>query len=399
MTRAIDRGARNPGTLDQLIDVGLDGITVDGQLTAGDIFDLGTRFRSFDPDSLQTYSVAGTPDTVNGAAVLHMVEGPETEATLSIFRGGVAGELAPASVRLTVHNGTGVARQGADATAALRGPGSTPPWPATSRAAADGTVVRFPPGQEAAADLVARWLVGGAVGARRGRRRHRPGDRHGLAGCTGVGGPVELHDHRGHAAAADQHDDNDLAARRRHVVERPDNDLDRPLVLRLLGDPPAHGDRRHHHDNPARTRRGAAPGGDRPGASTGCRWSRRPRSPPRASRMADPEDGLPAGAGRAAGGGGRAGDPLPPRLLGSGRGYIGVELFFVLSGWLVCALLVNEHQRTDRIALGQFWLRRLRRLLPAVVVVIAGTLAWAAFAQPDRLAELRRQASAPWATT
>ena len=65
----------------------------------------------------------------------------------------------------------------------------------------------------------------------------------------------------------------------------------------------------------------------------------------------------------------------------------------------MCALLVNEHQRTDRIALGQFWLRRLRRLLPAVVVVIAGTLAWAAFAQPDRLAELRRQASAPWATT
>ena len=77
---------------------------------------------------------------------------------------------------------------------------------------------------------------------------------------------------------------------------------------------------------------------------------------------------------------------------GVAGGYIGVELFFVLSGWLVCALLVNEHQRTDRIALGQFWMRRLRRLLPAVVVVIAGTLAWAAFAQPDRLVELRRQA-------
>ena len=75
-------------------------------------------------------------------------------------------------------------------------------------------------------------------------------------------------------------------------------------------------------------------------------------------------------------------------------GYIGVELFFVLSGWLVCALLVNEHQRTDRIALRDFWVRRARRLLPAVGVVVAGTLAWASVAQPERLAELRDQAVA-----
>jgi peptidoglycan/LPS O-acetylase OafA/YrhL len=76
---------------------------------------------------------------------------------------------------------------------------------------------------------------------------------------------------------------------------------------------------------------------------------------------------------------------------GVAGGYIGVELFFVLSGWLVCALLVNEHQRTDGIAFGQFWLRRLRRLLPAVIVVVAGTLAWAALTRPDLLAELRHQ--------
>ena len=163
LRRAIDRGARNPGTLDQLIDVGLDGITVDNQLTAGDIFDLGTRFRSFDPDSLLTYSVAGTPDTVNGAAVLRLVEGPETEATLSIFRGGTAGELSPAGVRLTVHNGTGAPREGADATAALRGVGVNATVAGDEPGGgADGTVIRFPPGQEAAADLVARWLAGGA---------------------------------------------------------------------------------------------------------------------------------------------------------------------------------------------------------------------------------------------
>jgi len=164
LSRAIDRGARNPGTLDQLIDVGLSGITVDSQLTAGDIFDLGTRFRSFDPDSLLTYSLQGTPDVVNQAQVLRLVEGPETESTLAIFRGTPTGELAPGAVRLTVRNGTGVSRQGADATAALRSVGFNATVAGDEPGGgAQGTVVRYPPAQADAADLVARWLAGGAT--------------------------------------------------------------------------------------------------------------------------------------------------------------------------------------------------------------------------------------------
>jgi LCP family protein required for cell wall assembly len=163
LSRAIDRGARNPGTLDQLIDVGLSGITVDGELTADDIFDLGTRFRSFDPDALTTYSVEGTPDTVGEAQILRIVEGPETEATLSIFRGGAPEDLEPEGVRLTVRNGTGTPRQGAEATEALRGAGFIANVSGDEpNGGAAGTVVRYPPAQEAAADLVARWLVGGA---------------------------------------------------------------------------------------------------------------------------------------------------------------------------------------------------------------------------------------------
>ena len=79
---------------------------------------------------------------------------------------------------------------------------------------------------------------------------------------------------------------------------------------------------------------------------------------------------------------------------GVAGGYIGVEVFFILSGWLVCALLMNEQQRTGAIALGGFWLRRARRLLPAMAAVIAGTLIVAAFAQPEKLSELRTQAFA-----
>ena len=76
LSRASERGARNPGTLDRLIDVGLDGITVDQALTAGDLFDLGRRFRSFDPENLETYSldVAVSPDEVNDADILRLDE-------------------------------------------------------------------------------------------------------------------------------------------------------------------------------------------------------------------------------------------------------------------------------------------------------------------------------------
>ncbi|HET6949965.1 MAG TPA: acyltransferase family protein [Acidimicrobiales bacterium] len=70
-------------------------------------------------------------------------------------------------------------------------------------------------------------------------------------------------------------------------------------------------------------------------------------------------------------------------------GYIGVEVFFVLSGWLVCALLVNEHHRTGAVGLRAFWMRRARRLLPAVATVIVATLGATALAQPERLAALR----------
>ena len=39
-------------------------------------------------------------------------------------------------------------------------------------------------------------------------------------------------------------------------------------------------------------------------------------------------------------------------------GFIGVEVFFVISGYLITLLLIGEHERTGRIDLRQFWLRR-----------------------------------------
>ncbi len=56
-------------------------------------------------------------------------------------------------------------------------------------------------------------------------------------------------------------------------------------------------------------------------------------------------------------------------------GLLGVTIFFVLSGYLITRLLLNEVAKTGRIDLKSFWIRRIRRLFPAVVTVVFVTCA------------------------
>ena len=58
----------------------------------------------------------------------------------------------------------------------------------------------------------------------------------------------------------------------------------------------------------------------------------------------------------------------PGRLPG---GYIGVDVFFVISGFLITSLLLREVDRSGSVSLGRFWARRMRRLLPASYLVLA----------------------------
>ncbi|MDG0976054.1 acyltransferase family protein, partial [Ilumatobacter sp.] len=55
-------------------------------------------------------------------------------------------------------------------------------------------------------------------------------------------------------------------------------------------------------------------------------------------------------------------------------GFLGVDLFFVISGFLITRLLLGEHEQTGRISLGNFWIRRFRRLVPPLVVVVAASV-------------------------
>lgn len=61
-----------------------------------------------------------------------------------------------------------------------------------------------------------------------------------------------------------------------------------------------------------------------------------------------------------------AGLPVP-------GGFLGVDIFFVISGYVITAMLQREWQRTGRINLGRFYLRRFRRLMPALALAVAVT--------------------------
>ncbi len=70
-------------------------------------------------------------------------------------------------------------------------------------------------------------------------------------------------------------------------------------------------------------------------------------------------------------------------------GLLGVTIFFVLSGYLITNLLLIEWDLTERIDLAGFWVRRARRLLPAMFVMLFTVTAWVTLFNHDFLARLR----------
>jgi peptidoglycan/LPS O-acetylase OafA/YrhL len=64
-------------------------------------------------------------------------------------------------------------------------------------------------------------------------------------------------------------------------------------------------------------------------------------------------------------------------------GFLGVDAFFVLSGFLITSLLLAEHEQTGRIRLAAFWGRRARRLLPALLVVLVVVAVVGRYLLPD----------------
>jgi peptidoglycan/LPS O-acetylase OafA/YrhL len=72
-------------------------------------------------------------------------------------------------------------------------------------------------------------------------------------------------------------------------------------------------------------------------------------------------------------------------------GFVGVDVFFVISGFLITNLLLNERTRTGRISISRFYARRVRRILPAATLVVLATVFatyyWLGFIAGNQIAE------------
>jgi len=78
-------------------------------------------------------------------------------------------------------------------------------------------------------------------------------------------------------------------------------------------------------------------------------------------------------------------------------GFLGVDVFFVLSGFLITSLLINEFESTGRIDRPDFYLRRIRRLVPALSIVLLACVIITGLWVTDAAYEVRRDL--PWALT
>jgi hypothetical protein len=151
---------RNPFTMNQLIQVGQQSVTLDDQLTTQDIVDLGVQFRDFDPEQLDLYTPPTRGGNVGAASVLFL-DDQAAQPIFDIFRGvDTSANIIP-TVRVEVRNGTGTSGQGKTVLNDLSDRGFVA---VRSTDARDfhfpGTVILYAPGQQLAAANVARYVDG-----------------------------------------------------------------------------------------------------------------------------------------------------------------------------------------------------------------------------------------------
>jgi LCP family protein required for cell wall assembly len=127
---AIKKGARNPLTLNRLIDKGAQTITLDKTFSNKDIYRVASRFRSMEPDKVEMLTVPTVPASIGGAAVLRLKQ-PDAGQTIDRFNGKAAGatngsarpgdipDIPAASIRVRVLNGTGTQGQASDVASSL----------------------------------------------------------------------------------------------------------------------------------------------------------------------------------------------------------------------------------------------------------------------------------------
>ncbi len=169
LRKAVASGLSNPITLNRLVGIGVRDVTLDDGMSTGDIVKLARRFKSLDADTVDMLTFPTEPADIGGAAVLLLNEaeaqpyidrlnglGPPDDAATPAAR--------PSDIRVRILNGYGADGVASEASVGLSGAG----FNVADQGDADSynysaTVIRYGPGAEAKADVLNRYVDGGAV--------------------------------------------------------------------------------------------------------------------------------------------------------------------------------------------------------------------------------------------
>jgi LCP family protein required for cell wall assembly len=165
MKKAVSSGITNPITLNRLIDIGVDNVRVDQQMSTKDITTVARRFRTINPDTVDMLTLP-TTDSFAGSAAIQLLDLKRAQEFIDRLNGirPDTTSVHPADVAVKVLNGNGVDAGATRAASALQQAG----FVVASTADASTydyavTVVRYAPGQQAKATLLRESLTAGAA--------------------------------------------------------------------------------------------------------------------------------------------------------------------------------------------------------------------------------------------
>ena len=155
-------GDMNVKSINDLISSTADNLSLDTNLSLNQMVALAKSFKGFSGDQIHSHALPVYPDMTSGGASILRLDSAAAEEILNVFRGLPPGTVSPASVTLSVSNGSGTKNQATEVSARFAQLGYKATTGADATKVQPTTVVRYAPGLEFAADLVARQLSGGA---------------------------------------------------------------------------------------------------------------------------------------------------------------------------------------------------------------------------------------------
>ena len=167
MRKVVDRANAKFGGLDlkainDIVSSTSDQLKLDQKLSLGDLVSLAKTFKGFEGDQIRSHTLPVIDTTTNGGARVLKLDTAGAEDVLNVFRGLPPGTVSPASVTLSVSNGSGTTNEATDVSTRLTQLGYTASIGPDLPKAQARTVVRHAPGLDAQADQVARQLRSGA---------------------------------------------------------------------------------------------------------------------------------------------------------------------------------------------------------------------------------------------